>query len=78
MIRASEVMRKNTIVRSQLGLLWRNELVNILQKNGLKKCAGKKKSFIRKYLWINVLPDRLLEQICEELFERDWTVFRKS
>jgi len=74
-IRKSEVREKSIIIRSQLGLLWRNELINILQKNGLKKCAGKTKSFIRRLLWEKVLPKKLQEQICEELFERDWTIF---
>jgi len=50
LIRESEIRGKNIIIRSQLGLLWRNELVNILQNNGLKKCAGKRKSFIRRFL----------------------------
>ena len=78
MIRASEIKENSAIIKSQLKLLWRNELVNILKKNGLKKCAGKNKSFMCKYLWTNVLPEKLLEQICEELFERDWTVFGKK
>lgn len=75
MMRTSQVMEKIIIIKSQLGLLWRNELVNILRKNGLKKCAGKTKPFMRGLLWANVLPEKLQEQICEELFERDWTVF---
>ena len=77
-LRVAEVSEKNSIIKSQLGLLWRNELVNILKRNGLKKCAGKTKSFIRRFLWMNVLPERLQEQICDELFERDWTVFNKG
>jgi len=75
MIRASKPSKKRIIIWNQLGLLWRNELVNILQKNGLKKCSGQTKLFIRRLLWKNVLQEKLLEQICEELFERDWTIF---
>ena len=77
MIRASKIYEKSYVIWNQLGLLWRNELVNMLKKNGLKKCVGQTKYFIRKILWKNVLPEKLLEQICEELFERDWTVFGK-
>ena len=77
-LRVSEVNGESTIIKSQLGLLWRNELVNILQKNKLKKCSGKAKSFIREILWMNVSPQRLQEQICEELFERDWRFIRES
>ena len=73
-IRTSEIIKNSTIIKNQLGLLWRNELVNILKNNGLKKCTGKTKSFICKYLWENVLPGKLLENICDELFERDYTV----
>jgi len=74
MIRSSKTREKCIIIWNQLGLLWRNELVNILTKNGLKKCAGQTKLFIRRFLWKNVLPEKLLEQICDELFEREWTV----
>ena len=74
LIRESEASGKCTIIRCQLELLWRNELVNLLQKNRLKKCAGKNKSFMCSFLWENVLPEKLLEQICEELFERDYTL----
>jgi hypothetical protein len=74
LLRESKASNNNAIIKSQLKLLWRNELVNLLRKNSLKKCSRQNKSFIRKYLWKNILPGKLLEQICEELFERDYTI----
>jgi hypothetical protein len=60
--------------KRQLKLLWRKELSNILKANGLLKCSGKNKAYIIKYLSENVPKERLSKQICEELFERDWTL----
>jgi len=74
MIRESKILRKSTIIKNQLVLLWRKELNNILKRNELKKCTGKTKAFICNFLWENVLQRRLKENICEELFERDYTI----
>jgi len=62
-------------IKKQLSVLWRMELVHILQANKLPKCAGKRKAYIRGYLMERIPQDTLRLQICEELFERDWTVF---
>ncbi|MDR0497237.1 MAG: sce7726 family protein [Treponema sp.] len=62
------------VLKKQLSLLWRKELSNILKANGLSKCSGKRKAYIIKYL-LECVPRNLIErQICEELFERDWTL----
>ena len=61
-------------LKKQLELLWRKELINILRYNKLPKCSGKNKSHIRKFLLENVPKPDLQKQICEELFERDWTL----
>jgi len=60
-------------MRKQISLLWRRELVSILVANKLPKCSGKSKAFIRRYLLENVPAENLQLQICEELFEREWT-----
>ncbi|MCL2044131.1 MAG: sce7726 family protein [Treponema sp.] len=60
--------------KKQLRLLWRKELANILKCNQLQKCHGKNKAYIAKYLFENVQLNILQKQICEELFERDWTL----
>jgi len=62
-------------LKKQLGLLWRKELNNILKTNNLSKCCGKNKSYIANYL-LGRVPQRILQkQLCEELLERDWTVY---
>jgi len=60
--------------KKQLGLLWRKELVNILKANSLITCSGKSKSYIHNFLLERVPKDALQKQICDELFERDWTL----
>ena len=60
--------------KSQLSLLWRKELKNILKTNNLPKCTGKTKAYMRKYILERVPKDTLQRQICEEFFERDWTL----
>ena len=60
--------------KKQLSLLWRKELENILKVNNLSECYGKTKAYIRKYILERVPKDVLRRQICEEFFERDWTL----
>ena len=60
--------------KKQLGLLWRNELSNILKANNLLKCSGKNKAYIQKYLLERVPKYVLQKQIYDEFFERDWTL----
>ena len=60
--------------KSQLSLLWRKELKNILKANNLPKCPGKSKASIRKYILERVPKGVLQRQICDEFFERDWTL----
>ena len=60
--------------KRQLSLLWRKELNNILKTNNLAKCTGKTKAYIRKYILERVPKAVLQKQICDEFFERDWTL----
>ena len=59
----------------QLSLLWKNELSNILAQNGLPKYRQQSKAFVRKKLIEKVPAPLLKKQMCEELFERDYTVW---
>ena len=72
-IRAAAQNPKYTQTK-QLSLLWRNELGNILKANGLIKCSGKSKAYVRNYLLERVPKETLQKQICNEFFERDWTL----
>jgi len=60
--------------KRQLSLLWRKELYNILKANKLPKCPGKTKAYMRNYLLERVPKAVLQRQICDEFFERDWTL----
>ena len=60
----------------QLSLLWRNELAHILQNNGLPKYTNKSKPFICEKLIEKIPEEKLLLQMTDEIFERDYTVYR--
>lgn len=65
---------KKAKMRWQLSLLWRSELLNIQLENGLHKYSQKSKYFVIKYLMEKVETEKLKHQICNELFERDYTL----
>ena len=62
-------------LRNKLGLLWKQELAHIQEKAGMPKYAGKSKKFIAEKLIERVPEEVLDEQISEELFERDYTIY---
>lgn len=62
----------------QLSLLWKNELSNILALNRLPRYRQKSKAFARQKLIEKVPAPLLRRQMCEELFERDYTRFMSS
>lgn len=57
----------------QLSLLWKKELFNILDNNRLPKYRDRSKAFIRKKLTDKIPSELLKAQMCEELFQRDYT-----
>lgn len=59
----------------QLTFLWRRELFRILDQNKLPKYRQKSKSFIGKKLLEKIEWQALKRQLCEELFERDYTLW---
>ncbi|MCR5251445.1 MAG: sce7726 family protein [Lachnospiraceae bacterium] len=59
----------------KIAILWRRELTALLQRNHLPKYAGKSKDFVRKKLLDTVPSELLWQQACEELFERDYSIF---
>ena len=62
-------------IKAQLRLLWRNELANILKLNRMPKYNGKSRAFINGKILERVPIEVLVNQICEEFFERDWSRF---
>ena len=65
----------------KLSILWRPELAHIQQLNHMPKYAGKSKEFVLDKI-LERVPEKISEetlqrQLCEELFERDYTTIRE-
>ena len=62
-------------LKNKMSLLWKSEFSHILAENKMPKYAQKSKKFITEKL-IDRIPEEILhEQISEELFERDYTIW---
>lgn len=59
----------------QLELLWKRELHNILKTHHLPRYPQKSAKFIRQRLCEKLEDAVLLKEICNELMERDYTIF---
>lgn len=59
----------------QLEWMWRPELARILELNALPRYKRRSKLFVQQKLLEKVEPDLLKRQMCEELFERDYTLW---
>ncbi|MGL5435937.1 MAG: sce7726 family protein [Lachnospiraceae bacterium] len=59
----------------QLTLLWRPELQRILEKNNLPHYKQKSKKFVQEKLLEKLNWETLKMQMCEELFERDYSLW---
>lgn len=73
------IMRKalpnpKTDWKRKIGILWRPELAHIQELNGLPRYKEKSKLFVQEKVLDKVPRDVLQRQLCEELFERDYTV----
>ena len=62
---------------SKVSILWRMELSHLLELNGLPAYAKSSKRFVREKL-LSTIPEEILwKQVCEELFQRDYTTIRE-
>lgn len=59
----------------QLSLLWKRELWALLDRNALPKYRDKSRKFIQEKLCEKLNGALLQEQLCDTLFERDYTIF---
>ena len=62
-------------LQNKLSLLWKSELAHIQAKHDMPKYANKSKKFISQKLMDKVPAEDLQEDISEELFERDYTIY---
>lgn len=59
----------------QIRFMWRPELNHILELNHMPKYKQKSKAFVQQKLIEKVVKETLKLQMCEELFERDYTLW---
>ena len=62
----------------QLAILWRAELQNIIEQNHLPHYRQKSKRFVREKLLEKLEWDQLKLEVCEELFQRDYTLLEEE
>lgn len=61
----------------QIRFMWRPELNHMLELNHLPKYKQKSKAFVQQKLMEKVEHEVLKKQMCEELFERDYTLWEE-
>lgn len=62
-------------LKNQLRLLWRNELTAIIKRNGLGRVSGLNKRKLAEKLLEHLPAELLHREICEELLERDYSLY---
>ncbi|MDE5967182.1 MAG: sce7726 family protein [Lachnospiraceae bacterium] len=62
-------------LENQLAWMWRPELAHMLALNGLPRYREKSKQFVQDKLMERVDSSVLKRQMCDELFERDYTLW---
>lgn len=62
----------------KISILWRPELSHIQALNGMAKYRDKSKNFVQKKILEKVPEEILQRQICQELFERDYTLIEDT
>ncbi len=64
-------------LKNQVRLLWRRELADIQEKNGLYKYAKKSRAQVEKYIMESIGSEAMKKAVLEELFERDYSIFEE-
>ena len=62
----------------QMAMMWRVELQRMLTKNKLPQYKQKSKKFVQQKLIEKIAWTELKLQMCEELFERDYTLWEEE
>ena len=65
-------------LQQQMKWMWRPELNHLLELNHLPAYKRKSKAFVQEKLLEKVPHELLKHQICEELFQRDYTVIAEE
>lgn len=64
--------------KKKMGILWRPELVHIQELNSMPKYKEKSKDFVVEKILLKVPEDILRVQMCNELFERDYSLIGET
>lgn len=64
--------------KRKISILWRPELAHIQELNGMPKYKEKSKLFVMEKILEKVPEEKLKSQLCEELFQRDYTAIDKE
>ena len=65
-------------IKNQLKILWRNELIHLLKENKLGGVTAYNKRELGDKLYKNIEKSRLREMICNELLERDYSIYEEK
>ncbi len=65
-------------MRNQLVFMWKRELRTLLRMNGLPSYAEKSRAAMESALMKRVAKSKLKLQMCDILFERDYSIFEKE
>ncbi len=64
--------------KKKMSIMWRPELAHIQELNALPKYKNKSKDFIVELLLSRIPEETLRIQMCEELFERDYSLISET
>ncbi len=75
-----EILRKATAgprehLRSQLHLLWRSELIEIIRRHDLGGVSGKNKQRLREMIYHGLPRETVRAELCEALIQRDYSLY---
>lgn len=65
-------------LKNQFIFMWRRELAELLRMNKLPAYRAKSRKFVTDALLEKVDPEKLKMQMCDLLFERDYSVFEEE
>lgn len=69
---------KRRKIKHQMSLLWRTEITRIAKANKVKPISKKSKPKIAMMLADNMEYDELRRAVCEELMERDYSLYEEK
>lgn len=65
-------------IKNQLKILWRTELIHLVKDNKLGGVTAYNKKELGDKLYKNIEKDTLIKMICNELLERDYSIYEEN